>query len=122
MPPQAPAPADAKIDAVITQNLGMFDKPGVTSIRPGHRITGGRLTHERAIVVGVRKKTSNLPPAERLPRQVGGIPVDVRPVSPIEAMRATDPEAFAQQLTDVPSGNIPLEREIRRLQLERDVA
>ena len=89
---------DEMIDTVIQRHLERFDKPGVTSVRPGVRITKGFLTHDPAIVVSVRKKTKNLPPDEMLPDQVEGIPVDVRPVSPMEALRATDPEAFAQQL------------------------
>ena len=88
---------DEMIDTVIQRHLERFDKPGVTSVRPGMRITNGILTHDPAIVVSVRK-TKNLPPDEMLPEQVQEVPVDVRPVSPMEALRATDPEAFAQQL------------------------
>ena len=45
---------DEMIDTVIQRHLERFDKPGVTSVRPGMRITNGILTHEPAIVVSVR--------------------------------------------------------------------
>ena len=112
---------DEMIDTVIQRHLERFDKPGVTSVRPGMRITNGILTHEPAIVVSVRKKTKNLPPDEMLPDQVEGIPVDVRPVSPMEALRATDPEAFAQQLADTPRGNTPIELQTANFPLERNL-
>src|SRR6516165_4782369 len=112
---------DEMIDTVIQRHLERFDKPGVTSVRPGMRITNGILTHEPAIVVSVRKKTKNLPPDEMLPDQVEGIPVDVRPVSPMEALRATDPEAFAQELADTPRGNTPIELQTANFPLERNL-
>ncbi|MEX3986196.1 phospholipase D-like domain-containing protein [Paraburkholderia sp. EG287A] len=119
--PAASGPDDHQIDSVILQHLGLFRKPGVVSVRPGLRITGGKLTKSPAIVVSVRKKTSNIPPEEMLPRQLEGIPVDVRPVSPTEALRATDPEAFAQELADVPRGNVPIELQTANFPLERNL-
>lgn len=113
--------SDEMIDTVIQRNLERFDKPGVTSIRPGVRITKGMLTHDPAIVVSVRKKLKNLPADEMLPDQVQDIPVDVRPVSPMEALRATDPEAFAQQLADTPRGNTPIELHTANFPLERNL-
>jgi hypothetical protein len=112
---------DEMIDTVIQRHLERFDQPGVTSVRPGVRITNGMLTHVPAIVVSVRTKLKNLPSHEMLPDQVEGIPVDVRPVSPMEALRATDPEAFAQQLTDIPRGNTPIELHTANFPLERNV-
>src|SRR5215469_9114045 len=109
------------IDTVIQRHLERFNKPGVISVRPGVRITKGMLTHDPAIVVSVRKKLKNLPPHEMLPDQVDDIPVDVRPVSPMEALRATDPEAFAQQLIDIPRGNTPTELHTANFPLERNL-
>jgi hypothetical protein len=114
-------PSDAQIDEIIRRNLQRFAKPGVTSVRPGRRITKGMLSRQPAIVVSVRKKIRNLPPDEMLPSQVEGVPIDVRPVSPVEALRATDPEAFAQMLTDVPRGNVPIELQTANFPLERNL-
>jgi hypothetical protein len=110
-----------QIDAVIQRHIGRFGKPGVTSVRPGVRITKGWLTHDPAIVVSVRKKSRNLPPHEMLPDQVEGIPVDVRPMSPMEALRATDPEAFAQELADTPRGATPVELHTANFPMERNL-
>jgi hypothetical protein len=70
------------IDTVIRRHLEQFDKPGLTSVRPGVRITNGMLTHDPAIVISVRKKFKNLTADEMLPDKVEEVPVDVRPCEP----------------------------------------
>ena len=114
-------PTDAAIDGVIRKHLKKFAKPGVVSVRPGLLISGGMLTHQSAIVVTVRRKIANIPAKEKLPSSVGGIPVDVRPLSNAEAMRATDPEGFAQELLRVPRGNVPVELHTPNFQRERNL-
>jgi len=114
-------PTDSQIDSAIRQHIDRLSKPGVVSVRPGLRISKGKLTTDPAIVVNVRKKMRNLPPEEMLPRQVEGIPIDVRPVSPQEALRASDPEGFAQTLADVPRGNVPVELQTANFPLERNL-
>ena len=53
---EAHVPTANQIDEIIKRNLKLFQKTGVTSIRPGYKARGGRLTHEPAIVVSVREK------------------------------------------------------------------
>jgi hypothetical protein len=118
--PKAP-PKDTAIDAVIRKNIKKFAKPGVVSVRPGLRITNGMLTNQPAIVATVRRKIANIAPKEKLPSSVGGMPVDVRPLSNAEALRATDPEGFAQELLRVPRGNVPLELQTPNFALERNL-
>lgn len=110
-----------QIDRVIRRNLEAFRKPGVVSVRPGVRIVGGMLTHEPAIVVSVRRKLKTLPASEMLPKKVEDVPVDVRPLTPMEALRAADPEAFAQELADIPRGNVPVEMQTANMPLERNL-
>jgi phosphatidylserine/phosphatidylglycerophosphate/cardiolipin synthase-like enzyme len=114
-------PSDAAIDSVIRKNLKKFAKPGVVSVRPGLMISGGMLTNQPAIVASVRRKIANIPAKEKLPSAVGGIPVDVRPLSNTEAMRATDPEGFAQELLRVPRGNVPVELHTPNFARERNL-
>ena len=96
-------------------------KPGVVSVRPGLRISNGMLTNEPAIVASVRRKIANISPKEKLPSSVGGLPVDVRPLSNTEALRATDPEGFAQELLQVPRGNVPVELHTPNFERERNL-
>jgi hypothetical protein len=112
---------DAHIDAVIRRNLRRFAKPGVVSVRPGILISKGVITKRPAIVASVRRKLRDLPDTERLPDSVQGIPVDVRPLSPTEALRATDPEGFAQELVHVPRGNVPIELQTPNFAHERNL-
>lgn len=114
-------PTDAAIDSVIRKNLKRFAKPGVVSVRPGLVISGGMLTNQPAIVASVRRKIANIPAKEKLPSSVGGIPVDVRLLSNTEAMRATDPEGFAQELLRVPIGNVPVELHTPNFARERNL-
>lgn len=86
------------IDSVITKNLAVFGKPGVLSVRPGFKIENGWISETPAIVVTVYRT-----PDSTLPREVGGFPVDVRQGSPLQRMRAGDPERFAA----IASGTMP---------------
>jgi len=112
---------DAAIDSVIRKHLKKFAKPGVVSVRPGLRISNGMLTKDPAIVATVRRKIADLPPKEKLPPSVGGIPVDVRPLSSTEALRTVDPEGFAQELLRVPRGNVPVELQTPNFARERNL-
>lgn len=114
-------PSDAAIDKVIRRNLKKFAKPGVVSVRPGLRIVQGLLTNQPAIVVNVRRKIANIPVSEKLPTAIGGIAVDVRPLSLMEALRATDPEGFAQELLNIPRGNVPVEMQTPNFARERNL-
>jgi hypothetical protein len=51
--------------------------PGVTAVALGHKITEGRDTGKHAVVVFVSRKRADVPEAERVPSEVGGMPTDV---------------------------------------------
>ena len=110
-----------RIDAVIRRHLALFQKQGVVSIRPGYKCHGGWLTHEPAIVVGVKKKKRRVSKAQLLPKSVDGIPVDVRELSEIEVLRATRPKQFARKLARAPSGNEPAGLQFATFSLERNI-
>jgi PLD-like domain len=108
-----------QIDKIIVRNIKLFQKPGVTSVRPGFKARGGKLTHESAIVVSVVEKRKTVPPKDLLPAEVGGVPVDVRQVSWCEALRATDPLQFAREMVTLPEGNEPAGMQTATFPLER---
>lgn len=51
--------------------------PGVTGLALGNKITGGRDTGKRAVVVFVERKRNDVADSERIPAEVGGMPTDV---------------------------------------------
>jgi len=85
----------AAIDGVIQQNLSQLKRPGVLTVRPGYEFTDGRLTGRPAIVVTVQRKRPRVSPAHRLPEEVDGIPVDVRPSTAMQRLRAKAPAKHA---------------------------
>jgi hypothetical protein len=96
------------LSAVIDQNMGTFDKPGVLSVRPGYKVTNDWLTGTRAIVVTVRHKVAHLAEGEMLPSEVDGVPVDVRQASPEKALELQDPHKYAAGLRLAPNlGSVP---------------
>jgi phosphatidylserine/phosphatidylglycerophosphate/cardiolipin synthase-like enzyme len=60
-------------------------------VRPGFRFRDGRILKQPAIVVKVRRKKPphELSPAEVIPSELDGAPVDVAPASPLEQLRAS---------------------------------
>src|SRR6516164_3872105 len=86
----------AKIDKVIQARWEQFRKPGVLSVRPGYKFTGGWITDKPAIVVTVEKKQDKVPPREKLPDKLDGVAVDVRQASPLDIMRHTAPDTHAE--------------------------
>ena len=97
-----------RIDKIIANRLGEFDKPGVLSVRAGFEITGNWLTGRRAIVVTVRRKLRRMPAADLLPEELDGVPVDVRQASPRKRMEITQPLKYAAQLRLAPdAGSVP---------------
>ncbi len=97
-----------KLDAIIDRNLHVFDKPGVLSIRPGFKVTHDWLTGKRAIVVTVRKKLASPSEGEALPREVEGVPVDVRQASPTKRQEIEDPHGYSSKLRLTPDmGSVP---------------
>ena len=85
----------AAIDHVITTNLARLKKPGVLTVRPGYEFRGGRLTGQPAIVVTVLRKRARVPALHELPEALDGIPVDVRPSTAMQRLRAKKPAHHA---------------------------
>ncbi len=83
-----------EIDNVIHAHLQELQKPGALSVRPGYEFTHGWLTGQPAIVVTVAEKKGRMAGADRLPDTLGGFPVDVEQVSPLQAQRITNPAKF----------------------------
>jgi hypothetical protein len=89
-----PGPTYNDVAAAIQEHRQTFAIPGVMSARPGHLLVDGWPQAQRAIVVicepgrqdGVR---------DRLPATVGGVPLDVRPATPQQVLRHTNPSAYA---------------------------
>jgi PLD-like domain len=81
----------SRVETVIRQHLGDFQRPGVLSVRPGYKFRNGwPVDHTPAIVVTVAEKTAAPPDGRRLPVEVDGVPVDVRQAS-ARKRRALDP-------------------------------
>src|ERR1700760_1413914 len=91
-------PADLSgLNDVINQHLAELTKPGVLSVRPGYKVTGDWLTSTPAIVVTVAAKKAQLPTADLVPAEVGGVPTDVRQASPRKRKELEDPQGYAQE-------------------------
>ena len=107
-----------QIDATIRKNLRRLSKPGVLTARPGYEISDHQLTGRRAIVATVytKKPLAEIPSSEALPKNIGGIPVDVREASPYHRLRAIDPLAAevsqAYRRPEQAEPEWPLEREL----------
>ena len=65
----------------------LLAKPNVVGVGVGLRQRGGQFTDEVCIVVSVRQKAPNeqLSPADRIPTQIDGVPVDVQVTGEIRA-------------------------------------
>jgi hypothetical protein len=85
----------AAIDRVIQRHMSQLKRPGVLTAHPGYQFTGGRLTGRPAIVVTVMRKRRRVPPSQQLPTEIEGIPVDVRPSTAMQRLRATAPAKHA---------------------------
>lgn len=96
----------SKVKKVIAQNLQQFERPGVLSVRPGYRMKGGWITDEPAIVVTV-DDGNTFEQQGRPPESLGGIPVDVRQATPLERMRASQPETYARVAALLPEARLP---------------
>lgn len=95
--PHASAAAEmpvSKIAEIINANLESFKRPGVMVVRPGWLLAGGWLQRQRAIVVIVDPDQVAVVRAG-LPTEFEGVPVDVRPANPLQAMRHTNPARYA---------------------------
>lgn len=87
------------MDKVIRRNVKAFRKPGVFTVRPGYKFTGGWVTDKPAIVATVDKKLDGLPPNQKLPSEVEDVPVDVREATGLQRLRSLDPPAQTLMLS-----------------------
>lgn len=87
-------PTYPELYRVIMKNMKLLKKAGVLTARPGYEITGGKVTYHPAIVVTVVKKKKGLRPQDKLPAEIGDIPVDVREATPMQLLRDKDPDSF----------------------------
>jgi hypothetical protein len=87
-------PTYAAIYDVIMKNMNLLKKHGAFTARPGYQISGGKVIDKPAIVVTVAKKKKGLPAKDKLPAEIGDIPVDVRNATPMQLLREKDPDSF----------------------------
>lgn len=87
--PRAPLlTQDARIaDVLARHEAALLRRPNVVAVAAGFRTRGGVPTDERCLVVYVRRKVParQLAAADRLPRQIEGVPIDVVEIGPVEA-------------------------------------
>lgn len=102
------------IDRLIGRQRRQLKKAGVLTARPGWEIAGGQITGRPAIVVSVERKKKRLPAGQRLPDEIQGVPVDVRPASPLTQLRLTNPTAYAVAKLRVPPEKRPPEHPLER--------
>jgi phospholipase D-like protein len=104
------------IDHVIRHNLARLRKPGVMTVRPGFKLTGGWITNKPAIVATVNRKLDGLPPSQMLPHEIDDIPVDVREATGLQRLRQVDPQAHslivAHGRNELHEPSWPLERNV----------
>jgi hypothetical protein len=93
-PPAQQIDRDA-IDRVIQRNLRRLRQPGVLTARPGYQFSDGRITGRPAIVVTVARKRARVPAGQELPKEIDGIPVDVRPSTALQRLRDKAPAKHA---------------------------
>lgn len=77
------------IGTLIADNLALFHRPGVLSVRAGYRFIDDWIVDIPAIVVTVSPGSAD----HGLPEAVAGIPVDVRTASAAKERRLADPTA-----------------------------
>ena len=88
----------SQLTPLIAANASAFKQPGVLTVRPGYRMKNDWLTNEPAIVVVTSPGTS----PSGLPSEIGGVPVEVRPATPVESLRHDDPSLYAAVAVERP--------------------
>src|SRR5206468_1680327 len=98
------AKAFADVRQAIERNKAKLQNANILSVRPGFQFRDGWITRTPAIVVTVKRKTAAVVAQLKLPSQLGGIPVDVRPATPAEQLAALNKtEAAAANDPDAPA-------------------
>jgi hypothetical protein len=70
-------PLSEIIEAKKAAEAELLQRPGVTAVDVGYKYVKGKRTDKLAIRVHVAKKTDAVPPYERIPPEINGIPTDV---------------------------------------------
>jgi hypothetical protein len=92
---KAPGKPGADPGAVLSARLLDFAHPGVLSVRTGRMVAGSKLTNRPGIVVTINSD-GHKGIAEKLPKDIDGVPVRVREGSALHVMRQEDPTRFHQ--------------------------
>ena len=87
-------PTSTDVYKVIMKNMNVLRKDGVLTARPGYKISRGKVIDKPTIVVIVAKKKARVNPKDKVPAEIGGIPTDVREATPMQLLRAKDPDSF----------------------------
>lgn len=98
----------ANLGTVIRDHLDAFRVPGALSVRPGYLLVDAWITETPAIVVTIARDAAVAALRAALPREVGGVPVDVRVASAAKERMLTEPAAFARTAGPAPDrGAVP---------------
>lgn len=84
----------AEVGQAIQQNLETLRKPGILTIRPGYHIEDGWPIGDPIIVALAASKKGEAD-AYDLPSSIAGIPIEVRELSPLARLKATQPVVHA---------------------------
>jgi hypothetical protein len=101
----SPTRTDSKsaVDAALQQARASFSRlPGVLAVRTGYRFQDGWPTNDRVLVVvvaGAKEATEGI---SRFPAAVAGVPVEVRPVTPLDLLEASRLAVEGVELERVP--------------------
>ena len=119
-----PAEFDKIKSAIQQHGAGRARFPGVIKVQPGYEFINGKVTDQPVIEVLVKHKlpTENLPADAVIPKQIGGVRVDVRQASvdeQLELAHGQAPEAEPDETiadlaeaTGVVDDRTPIEQEI----------
>ena len=106
-----------QLDAVIQKNLSALKKPGVMTVRPGYKITGGWITKQPAIVVTVEHKRADISPQDAVPPRIDNYPTDVRQATRMQKLRRSDSQLHATLAVaarpEFAQPEFPLERDVQ---------
>ena len=74
-----------KEESVAVKSSWILKKKDVLSICAGEKITNGKRTGKKCVVVGVLKK-KDVPEKDMIPRDISGIPTDIIETQPFYAL------------------------------------
>ena len=93
-PPRSKSLAD--VNTIVQRHLQELLMDGVVSVRPGLLSPGGNASDQFAIVVKVLDYDSTKPPVSSLPREIEGVPIDVRQATLLEQLQVEAPDVASR--------------------------